>query len=104
MGRFFRRVAGAWGAASVLAICEHKALLTSLVLSDVVVPDNLVAETPALRKKCSKVRGTAGPRRTRLLREIEKQKKVSTSKLAYVSDPMPPVPDSDPPVPDLVTS
>ena len=86
-------------------ICKHTALLTSLFRTDTVVPDNLVAETPALRKKCSKVRGTAGPRRARLLQEIAKQKKkASTSKLAYVSEPVPPVPDPDPPVPDPVRS
>jgi hypothetical protein len=85
-------------------ICEHTALLTSLFRTDVSVPDNLVAETPALRKKCSKVRGTAGPRRARLLQQIAKQKKASTSKLAYVSEPVPPVPDPDPPVPDPVRS
>ncbi len=85
-------------------ICQHTALLTSLVWSDIVVPDKLVAETPALRKKCSKVRGTAGPRRARLLRENAKQKKASTSKLAYVSDPVPPVQEPDPPVSYPVTS
>ncbi len=67
-------------------------LLTSLFLPDIVVPDNLVAETRALRKECSKVRGTAGPLRASLVQEIAKQKKSSTSKLAYVSYPVPPVP------------
>ncbi len=65
--------------------------------------DNLVAETPALSEKCSKVRGMAGPRRARLLREIAKQKKAATSKLPYVSDPVPLVLDPAPPVPDPVT-
>ena len=57
------------------------------------MPDTLVAETPALRKKCSKVRGTAGPRRARLLKEIAKQKKKSVSKIGYIDAPVPPVPD-----------
>ncbi len=70
--------------------------MTSLFRSDVVVPDKLVAETQALRKKCSKIRGTAGPRKARLIREIAKQKKASTSKLAYVTEPVPPVPDPVP--------
>jgi hypothetical protein len=77
-----------------LTICEHTALLTSVFDPEVQVPVNLVAETQALRKKCSKVRGTAGPRRARLLREIAKQKKKSTSKIGYVDAPVPPVPDA----------
>jgi len=60
---------------------------------EVQVPVTLVAETPALRKKCSKVRGTAGPRRARLLKEIAKQKKKSVSKIGYIDAPVPPVPD-----------
>ncbi len=39
-------------------IIEHTALLTSLFRSDIVVLDNLVAETQAIRKKCSKVRAS----------------------------------------------
>ena len=80
-------------------LCEHTALLTSLYRSDVVVPDNLVAATPALRKKRSKIRGTAGPRRAHLIKEIAKQKKSSTSKIGFVNDPVPPVSDA---VPDAV--
>ena len=71
--------------------------MTSLFSSEVVVPDKLVAETPALRKKCSKIRES--PRRARLIREIAKQKKSSTSKIGYVNDPVPPTPDPVPPVP-----
>ena len=72
---------------------EHTVLVTSLLRSDVMVPDNLVAETPALRKKYSKIRGTAGTRKARLNRENAKQKKASTSNLGYVTVPVPPVPD-----------
>jgi len=74
-------------------ICEHTALVRSVFDPEVQVPDTLVAETPALRKKCSKVRGTAGPRRARLLKEIAKQKKKSVSKIGYIDAPVPPVPD-----------
>ncbi len=52
-----------------------------------------MAEMQALRKKCSKVRGTTGPRRARLLKEIAKQKKKSVSKIGYIVAPVPPVPD-----------
>ncbi len=53
---------------------------------------NLVAETPALRKKCSKVRSAAGPRIARLLKEIAKRKKKSASNIGYVDAPVLPVP------------
>jgi hypothetical protein len=87
-------------------ICEHTGLLTSVFDPEVQVPVTLVAETPALRKKCSKVRGTAGPRRARLLKEIAKQKKKSVSKIGYIDAPVPPVPDppaaaDPPPVADM---
>ena len=60
--------------------------------------DNLVSATPALRvrKKCSKVRGTTGPRRARLIKEIAKEKKKSTSKNGFVDAPVPPQPDTVP--------
>ena len=77
-------------------VCEHSALLASLFRDDVEVPHNLVAETPALRKKCNKLRGTAGPRRARILKAIAKEKKTSTSKLDFVNDPVPPQPDPPP--------
>ena len=77
-------------------VCEHSALLASLFRADVEVPHNLVAETPALRKKCNKLRGTAGPRRARILKAIAKEKKTSTSKLGFVNDPVPPQPDPPP--------
>jgi hypothetical protein len=74
-------------------LCEHSALLESLFRPDIEVPDNLVAETPALRKKCNKLRGTAGPRRARILKAIAKEKKKSTSKIGFVDEPVPPQPD-----------
>ncbi len=70
------------------------ALLTSVFDPEVQVQVNLVAETPALLKKCSKVRGTAGPCRARLLKEIAKQKKKSASKIGHIDAPVPPVPDA----------
>ncbi len=56
------------------------------------MPVNLVAETRALRKKCSKVRGTGGQRKALLVKQIAKQKKKSVSKIGYVDDPVLPVP------------
>ena len=55
-----------------------------------------MAETPSLRKKCNKFRGTAGPRRARILKEIARDKKKSTSKIGFVDEPVPPVPDPVP--------
>ena len=77
-------------------LCEHTALVESLFRSDIEVPVNLVAETPSLRKKCNKLRGTAGPRRARILKEIARDKKKSTSKIGFVDEPVPPVPDPVP--------
>jgi hypothetical protein len=74
-------------------LCEHTAIVESLFRADIEVPDNLVAETPSLRKKCNKLRGTAGPRRARILKEIAKEKKKSTSKIGFVDEPVPPQPD-----------
>ena len=79
-----------------MPVCEHTGLMTSLFAPEVEVPDNLVAATPALRKKCSKVRGTAGPSRARLIKKITEEKKKSTSKIGYVDAPVPPQPDTVP--------
>ncbi len=72
-------------------ICEHTALLTLVFDPEVQVLSlfKLVAGTLALCKKCSKVRGTAGPRKVRLLKQIAKQKKKSVSKIGYVDVPVP---------------
>ncbi len=67
---------------------EHTALVASVFSPADQVPDALVAETPALRKKTSSLRATAGLRRKLLLEEIAKQKKQSTSKLAYMDPPL----------------
>ena len=74
-------------------LCEHTALVESLFRADIELPDNLVAETPSLLKKCNKLRGTAGPCRARILKEIAKERKKSTSKIGFVDEPVPPQPD-----------
>ncbi len=45
------------------------------------VPTNWVAETPELSKKTNRSRGTAGPKRDRLIAAIAKDKRKSVSKL-----------------------
>ena len=54
------------------------------------VPDKLVAETPALRKKTNSIRGTAGVRRKVRIKEIARQKSATKSKLAYMEPPLSP--------------
>jgi hypothetical protein len=44
-------------------VCEHTVLVASVFSAAYKVPDKLVAETLALRKKTSSIRGTAGLRR-----------------------------------------
>ena len=54
------------------------------------VPDNLIAETPALRKKTNSIRGTAGVRRKMLIKDIARQKSATKSKLTYMDPPLSP--------------
>ncbi len=65
-----------------------------------------MAAEPGLRKKCHKLKGTAGPKRMRLLEEIVKGKKKTTSKMGYMemegSGPSSAVKEQHPP-PDLPT-
>ena len=53
------------------------------------VPFNLIAETPALRKKTNSIRGLAGQRRKRAIIELRKQKVKITRKLDYMDRPEP---------------
>ena len=63
-------------------VCEHKVMVASVFSAAYKVPDKLVPETLALRKKTSSIRGTAGLRIKLLIKEIDMQKKQSTNKLA----------------------
>ncbi len=58
------------------------------------VPENLVAETPALRKKTCRISGTAGIKRKKLIKAIANEKKQSTNKLGYMDPPLDPRPAS----------
>ena len=49
----------------------------------------LIAATPALRKKTSSIRGTAGVRRKHLLKELAKAKTKSKTRLTYMDPPAP---------------
>ena len=72
-------------------VCEHTGLVASVFSPEYKVPDKLVVETPALRKKTNSIRGTAGLKRKQLIREISRQKSKSTNKLAYM-DQLEPLP------------
>jgi hypothetical protein len=63
---------------------EHTALLAYVFSPAYQVPEKLVAETPALRKKTNSIRGTAGLKRILLIKEKAKQKKLSTNWLEYM--------------------
>ena len=71
-----------------LTVCDHTALLAYVFSPDCQVPEILVAETPALRKKTNSIRGTAGFRRRELIKKIAKNKKQSTNRLEYMDPPV----------------
>ena len=71
-------------------ICEHASLVASVFSPAYKVLDNLIAETPALRKKTNSIRGTAGVRRKMLIKEIARQKSATKSKLTYMDPPLSP--------------
>ena len=70
-------------------VCEHTTLFVSVFSSKYSVPGNLIAATPALRKKTNSIRGLAGVRRKRALAELRQQKAKSASKLTYMDRPEP---------------
>ena len=67
------------------AVCEHAALVTSIFDPEVEVPKAYEASEPGLRKKCHKLKGTAGPKRMRIMADIAKGKKKTESKLGHMS-------------------
>ncbi len=56
------------------------------------VPTKWVADTPVLLKRTNSLRGTAGPRRARLVKEFAMGKTKSALKLKYMVAPVPPTP------------
>ena len=71
-------------------VCQHTSLVASVFSPAYKVPDILVAETPALRKKTNLIRGTAGVRRKKLIKEIAMQRSATKSKLTYMDPPLSP--------------
>ncbi len=66
------------------------ALLAYVFCPDYQVPEILVVETPALRKKTNSIRSTAGVRRRELIKKIAKIKQQSTNRLEYMDPPVHP--------------
>jgi hypothetical protein len=73
-------------------VCEHTVLVPSVFIAAYQVPDKLVAETLALRKETRTIREAAGLKRKLLIKEIARQKKQSTNRLAYMDQPVHPQP------------
>ncbi len=71
-------------------VCEHTSLLAYVFCPDYQVPEILVAETPALRKKTNSIRGTAGVKRRELMKKLAKNKQQSTNRLEYMDRPVHP--------------
>ena len=63
---------------------KHGTLFTSIFDSKVAVPKDYVAAEPSLRKKTQKLRGAAGPKRSRLLAERHKETEKKESKLQHM--------------------
>lgn len=64
--------------------CSHGALLASIFDASIRVPDEYIASQPSARKKAKLIKGTAGPRRARLLKEIEAERGKTESKIKYM--------------------
>lgn len=65
-------------------VCCHGVLMASVFDKTLVVPDEYVAAEPSARKKTKLLKGSAGPRRARLLKEIAAAKGKSESKLRFL--------------------
>jgi hypothetical protein len=65
-------------------ICPHGSLIASIWDASIRVPDEYIAAEPSARKKAKMIKGTAGPRRARLLKEIEADKGKTKSKIKYM--------------------
>jgi hypothetical protein len=87
---------------STYCLCHHVLLTCAAFDETVQVPTNWVAETPELRKKTNRLRGTAGPRRASMIVAIAKDKAKSVSKLTFMDPPIGPEPQPRPGAANLV--
>ncbi len=61
-----------------------RTLFASIFDPDLQVPSDYVTAEPSLRKKCKKIKGTAGPKRHRLIQAANAEKKKSESKIKFM--------------------
>jgi hypothetical protein len=70
------------------ALCSETLLVASMFDPSIRVPDDWIGATPALRKQCKSMRGTAGRKRARIAQEIAaSKKKVRESYLPFLRCP-----------------
>ena len=77
-------------------VCAHTVLFTSLFDVTLRVPEEYIAATVGLRKKCRALKGAAGTKRKRLLAEIAGAKKRVESKIKFMKVPEGPKVPRDP--------
>ena len=65
-------------------VCKHGPLLAALFDPEIKVLAEYVGAEPADRKKCKRMKGTAGPKRMRLLAEQSSDKKNTVSKIQFL--------------------
>ncbi len=63
---------------------KHGTLFASIFDSDLQVPSDYVAAEPSLRKKCHKLKVTAGPKRQRLPQAARADKQQKEPKVEYM--------------------
>ena len=68
-------------------VCAHGVLFASLFDDTLRVPEEYIAATVGLRKKCRALKGAAGTKRKRLFSEIAAAKKKGESKIKFMKQP-----------------
>ncbi len=68
-------------------VCAHGVLFTSLLDEKLWVPEEYIAVTVGLRKKCQSLKGAAGTKRKRLIAEYAAAKKKVKSKIKFMKVP-----------------
>ncbi len=67
-----------------LSYCEHSTLFASIFDSDLQIPSDYVAAESSISKEWHKIKGTAEPKRQRLLQAAQADKKQKESKIKYM--------------------
>jgi hypothetical protein len=72
--------------------CTHTLLFVLLFKLEVCVPDSWITATPSLQKKCKSLKGTARPRRLRLIEQRKCDEKNIDSKVTFLQGSTTPPP------------